>query len=154
MKKPAFLIFFSLILLTSAVYCRKTQETTPGAYSVKLYKDLIKNKALAIVANQTSMIGKTHLVDSLFSLKMNIKLIFSPEHGFRNMADAGEKIEDGKDPGTGIPLISLYGSHLKPTPEDLKGIDMVIFDIQDVEQGFIHIYLRFTIFLKHVLKTM
>lgn len=136
MKKRALIIFFSLIFLTSVSYCKKSQEITPGAYSLELYKSLIKNKALAIVANQTSMIGKTHLVDSLFSLKMNIKVIFSPEHGFRNMADAGEKIEDGKDPGTGIRLISLYGSHLKPTSEDLKGIDMVIFDIQDVGARF------------------
>jgi uncharacterized protein YbbC (DUF1343 family) len=135
MKKPI-LILLSLILMSSLVYCKKNREITPGAYSIELYKDLIKDKSLAIVANQTSMIGNTHLVDSLYSMGMKIKVIFSPEHGFRNMADAGEKIEDGKDPGTGIPLTSLYGSHLKPSPEDLAGIDMVIFDIQDVGARF------------------
>ena len=63
-------------------------------------------------------------------------MIFAPEHGFRDLADAGESIENGKDPETGISIISLYGSHLKPTPEDLTGIDVVIFDIQDVGARF------------------
>ena len=82
------------------------------------------------------MIGQTHLVDTLLSLGVKIKVIFAPEHGFRNLADAGETISDGKDPETGIPLISLYGSHLKPTAQDLSGIDIVIFDIQDVGTRF------------------
>jgi uncharacterized protein YbbC (DUF1343 family) len=82
------------------------------------------------------MIGQTHLVDKLLSIGINIKAIFAPEHGFRNLADAGENIESGKDQHTGIPLVSIYGSHLKPTAEDLKGIDVVIFDIQDVGARF------------------
>ena len=108
----------------------------PGAYQVELYRNILKGKSVALVANQTSMIGHTHLVDSLLSLKVNIKVIFSPEHGFRNLADAGEKIENGNDPATGIQLISIYGKHLKPLPEDLQGIDIVIFDIQDVGARF------------------
>ncbi len=108
----------------------------PGAYQIELYRDLIEGKSVAVVANQTSMIGQTHLVDNLLSVGIDIKVIFSPEHGFRNMADAGEKIDDGKDPATGISLVSLYGSHLKPTTDDLKGIDVVIFDIQDVGARF------------------
>ena len=101
-----------------------------------LFRSLIMGKAVAIVANQTSMIGNTHLVDTLFGLGIDIRCIFAPEHGFRDLADAGENIPDGKDPATGIPLISLYGSHNKPTPEDLDSIDVVIFDIQDVGVRF------------------
>jgi uncharacterized protein YbbC (DUF1343 family) len=97
---------------------------------------MIEGKSVAIVANQTSMIGKRHLVDTLLSIGTQIKVIFSPEHGFRSFADAGEKIDNSKDPETGIPLISLYGSHLKPTKEDLTAVDVVIFDVQDVGARF------------------
>lgn len=129
------LIFTSLIIISLDRNCAK-QVPIPGANQIELYKSLIDGKSVAIVANQTSMIGKTHLVDSLISVGIDIKIIFAPEHGFRNLADAGETIENGKDPETGIPLISLYGSHLKPTPEDIKGIDVVIFDIQDIGVRF------------------
>jgi uncharacterized protein YbbC (DUF1343 family) len=113
-----------------------TKGIITGAQKIEEYRTLIEGKAIAIVANQTSMAGNNHLVDTLHSLGMNIKAIFAPEHGFRNLADAGEKITDGKDPVTGLPIISLYGGHLKPTPEDLSGIDIVIFDIQDVGTRF------------------
>ena len=89
-----------------------------------------------LVVNQTSTIGNTHLVDSLVKLKVNIVKIFGPEHGFRGTADAGEHIENGKDPKTGIPVISLYGDNKKPTPSQLADIDLVIFDIQDVGARF------------------
>jgi uncharacterized protein YbbC (DUF1343 family) len=82
------------------------------------------------------MIGTTHLVDKLLSTGIKIKVIFAPEHGFRDLADAGESISNGKDTETGIPIISLYGSHLKPSANDLSGIDVVIFDIQDVGTRF------------------
>jgi uncharacterized protein YbbC (DUF1343 family) len=108
----------------------------PGAYQIELFRSIIKDKSIAVVANQTSMIGQVHLVDTLLSMGISIKTIFAPEHGFRNLADAGETIENSKDIATGITLISLYGSHLKPTAEDLKGIDVVIFDIQDVGARF------------------
>jgi uncharacterized protein YbbC (DUF1343 family) len=108
----------------------------PGSYQIELYRDMIEGKSVAVVANQTSMTGQTHLVDNLLSIGIDIRVIFAPEHGFRNMADAGERIENGKDPETGISLISLYGSHQKPTPDDLAGIDVVIFDIQDVGVRF------------------
>ena len=136
MKKLAGIIFLTLLSLTTLVYCKKAGNATPGAYQIKQYSKLLEGKSVAILANQTSMIGNTHVVDSLLSYNTDIKVIFSPEHGFRDMADAGEKIESGKDPKTGIPLISLYGNHLKPTPDDLKGIDIVIFDIQDVGARF------------------
>jgi uncharacterized protein YbbC (DUF1343 family) len=136
MKKITLFLFLSLICFTTFVYCKRDQSVKPGAYQIELYRDLLKDKSVAVLANQTSLIGNTHLVDTLLTYGINIKVIFSPEHGFREMADAGEKIEDGKDPDTGIPLISLYGSHLKPTADDLDGIDIVIFDIQDVGARF------------------
>lgn len=108
----------------------------PGANQIESYKNVIAGKSVAIVANQTSMVGQTHLVDTLLKLGINIKEIFAPEHGFRDLADAGETIENGKDPKTGIILKSLYGSHLKPSRDDLTGIDVVIFDIQDVGTRF------------------
>jgi uncharacterized protein YbbC (DUF1343 family) len=107
-----------------------------GAEHTEQYLPLIKGKVVALVANQTSMVKNRHLADTLLSLGIDIKVIFAPEHGFRNMADAGEIITDGKDPVTGISLISLYGNHLKPTVEDLYGLDYVIFDIQDVGARF------------------
>lgn len=107
-----------------------------GASQMNKYIRLLKGKRIALVVNQTSRIGNTHLVDTLISKGINIQTIFAPEHGFRGKADAGEKVADGKDKATGIPLISLYGKHKKPTTNDLKGIDWVLFDIQDVGARF------------------
>lgn len=100
------------------------------------YLALLENKKVALVVNQTSQINGEHLVDILIDEKVDIQSIFAPEHGFRGKADAGEKVADGKDVKTGLPIVSLYGSHKKPTPEDLKGIDVVVFDIQDVGARF------------------
>jgi uncharacterized protein YbbC (DUF1343 family) len=126
-----------LILVITFSFCHITNKTpVPGANQIELYKPLIGGKSVAVVANQTSMVGQTHLVDKLLNIGTDIKVIFAPEHGFRDMADAGEKIEDGKDPETGIKIISLYGTHLKPTQEDLAGVDVVLFDIQDVGTRF------------------
>lgn len=108
----------------------------PGACQPDLYGRLIKGKSVAVVANQTSMAGEKHLVDQLIEMGTRIKAIFAPEHGFRELADAGETIKDGIDIATGIPVISLYGSHRKPAPENLKGIDLMLFDIQDVGARF------------------
>ena len=129
-----FTILISAALFSMSIFAQK--DPIPGANQIELYKSIIEGKAVAVVANQTSKIGSTHLVDTLFSIGINIKVIFAPEHGFRDLADAGESIENSKDTETGIPIISLYGSHLKPTPLDLKGIDVVIFDIQDVGTRF------------------
>ena len=129
-----FTILISTALFSMSIFAQK--DPIPGANQIELYKSIIEGKAVAVVANQTSKIGSTHLVDTLFSIGINIKVIFAPEHGFRDLADAGESIENSKDTETGIPIISLYGSHLKPTPLDLKGIDVVIFDIQDVGTRF------------------
>ena len=107
-----------------------------GADRTEVYMPLIKGKNIAVVANHTSMIGNTHLVDSLISLKVNIVEIFGPEHGFRGDNADGKVIESGIDLHTGLPVISLYGAHRKPSKEDMKGIDLVIFDIQDVGLRF------------------
>jgi uncharacterized protein YbbC (DUF1343 family) len=134
--KYLFTIVYSTLIITSHTCVGVAQPPIPGASHIELYKSFIEAKSVAIVANQTSLIGKTHLVDTLLSLGINIRVIFAPEHGFRDMADAGETIENGKDTQTGISIISLYGDHLKPTKEDLSGIDVVLFDIQDVGTRF------------------
>lgn len=136
MKRLCFELTVLIFASTLSTCIDAQKEPVPGANQIELYKSIISGKSVAVVANQTSMIGHTHLVDTLLSIGINIKAIFAPEHGFRNLADAGENIENGKDPATGIPLISIYGSHLKPTAEDLNGIDIVIFDIQDVGTRF------------------
>lgn len=112
-----------------------------GANRTEEYLNLLKGKKVGIVGNQTSVIYKTnknytHLVDSLLSLKIDIIKVFAPEHGFRGQADAGEKVKDGVDTKTGLPLISLYGKNRKPSKELLKGLDVVLFDIQDVGVRF------------------
>lgn len=96
----------------------------------------LAGKHLGLVVNQTSMVGGKHLVDTLLKLDIDILNIFAPEHGFRGQADAGEVVKDGVDVQTGLPIVSLYGNHKKPTLTDLGGIDLLIFDIQDVGARF------------------
>jgi uncharacterized protein YbbC (DUF1343 family) len=136
MKKGFITLLILSVAITSSVCSGAEKKPVPGAYQTGLYKDLIQGKTIAIVANQTSMVGNTHLVDTLVSLGIRIKQIFAPEHGFRHLADAGETIANGLDPKTGIPIISLYGKQYKPTSDNLKGVDVVIFDIQDVGTRF------------------
>lgn len=107
-----------------------------GAERVDFYLNKLKGKRVAIVANQTSSIKNTHLVDSLLSLGINVKKVFSPEHGFRGNASAGEHVKSSMDVKTGLPLVSLYGTNRKPTAVQLADIDIVIFDIQDVGARF------------------
>ena len=111
-------------------------KITPGAERVEVYLPYLKGKSVAVFANQTSLINGTHLVDTLISRGVKIVKIFGPEHGFRGNADAGEHVGDAKDKKTGIPVISLYGDHKKPTPADFKDVDILIFDIQDVGVRF------------------
>ncbi|MBK8611598.1 MAG: DUF1343 domain-containing protein [Chitinophagaceae bacterium] len=107
-----------------------------GAERMAVYLPMLKGKAVAVFANQTSMVKNIHLVDTLLSSGINVVKIFGPEHGFRGDADAGEQVKDAKDIITGIPIISLYGDHKKPTAEDFKGVDVLVFDIQDVGVRF------------------
>lgn len=130
---------------TSHQFGNKTrlQGTEPilvAANRTEEYLPMLTGKSVGIVANQTSVIfkeeGYTHLVDSLLKLDINITKVFSPEHGFRGKADAGEKVESGTDQETGIPIVSLYGKNRKPSAEQLAGLDLVLFDIQDVGTRF------------------
>ena len=109
---------------------------SPAAERIDAYLPLLRGKSIAVFANQTSMVGNSHLVDTLLKLGVNIKKIFSPEHGFRGTADAGEHVGNLVDKETGIPIISLYGKNRKPTEEVLKDVDIILFDIQDVGVRF------------------
>lgn len=136
------LLFFAQFLACSAEQPKKNlqvdkgKEIVTGAARTEQYLPLLKDKRVALLVNQTSMVGDAHLVDVLFAQKVNIKKIFAPEHGFRGSADAGEHVRDSVDSKTGIPIISLYGDKKKPSNEDLKNIDVVIFDVQDVGVRF------------------
>lgn len=143
--KRIFLFLLVSQLLTSC-YSQKNNNTgdsqasitriKPGAERLAVYLPLLQHKTVAVFANQTSTVGNTHLVDTLQKLGIAVKAIFSPEHGFRGDADAGAKVGNYIDEKTGIPVISLYGSKRKPSAEDLKDIDIMIFDIQDVGTRF------------------
>lgn len=107
-----------------------------GAERTEVWLPMLQGKSVAIVANHTSMIGKTHLLDTMLKSGIRVKKVFAPEHGFRGMAANGQQVASTKDPKTGLPIVSLYGEHKKPTTKDLKGIDVVVFDIQDVGVRF------------------
>ena len=123
-----------LALLSLAVHSQK--RIIPGAERMEQYLPLLKGKNVALFANQTSTVGNSLLVDTLLNRGIKIVRIFGPEHGFRGTADAGEKVGNAIDKETGIEVISLYGQHNKPTAEDLKGVDVMVFDIQDVGVRF------------------
>ena len=133
MTKIKQIICMSLVLLTFSV---GAQDLILGADRTNSYLHLLRGKNIAIAGNQTSMISRNHLVDSLLSLEINIVKVFSPEHGFRGDGDAGAKIKDEIDEKTGIPIISLYGKNKKPSPKQLEEIDILLFDIQDVGARF------------------
>jgi uncharacterized protein YbbC (DUF1343 family) len=136
MKNICSILIVVSLFTTSSIFGQPKKSVTTGAENTGDYISLIKDKTIAIVANQTSLVGKTHLVDTLVSLGIKVKNIFAPEHGFRHLADAGEAISNGLDPKTGIQIISLYGKQYKPTPDNLEGVDVVIYDIQDVGTRF------------------
>ena len=137
-------VILSLLVFFSACSAQKSgqqhtdngQRIIPGAERIEVYLPLIKGKRVAIFANQTSMVGNTNLIDTLSKLGINIKMVFGPEHGFRGTADAGEKVGNFIDVKTGIPVLSLYGSKRRPSADDLKDVDIMIFDIQDVGVRF------------------
>ena len=115
---------------------KEIKQLNVGADRMEEYLPLLKNKTIAVVVNQTSTVGEEHLVDKLIGEGVKIKTIFAPEHGFRGKADAGATIKNGKDNKTGLPIVSLYGKRKKPYNSDLSGIDVVVFDIQDVGARF------------------
>lgn len=126
---------------TPLVSMEKTMDSIiVAANRTAVYIPLLKGKKVGVVANQTSVIfknnGFTHLVDSLLSSGIDLKKVFAPEHGFRGQADAGEKVKDGTDTKTNLPILSLHGKNRKPSAAQLKGLDIVVFDIQDVGVRF------------------
>lgn len=150
-KNTALLIVLTVFACGSSAEKKETLEGTPkneashsdkqilmGADQFDVYSKYLEGKNVAVVANQTSFLQNEnqHLVDFLISKDIEITKVFAPEHGFRGTADAGEHVKDGIDSKTGIPLISLYGNNKKPTQEQLKNVDIVIFDIQDVGARF------------------
>ena len=126
------------IKVKSPLLTKSTSDSAviTGAQQTALYLPLLKGKTIALVVNQTSLIGNTHLVDSLISLGVKIKTIFAPEHGFRGDHSAGAKVSSAIDQKTGIAITSLYGKSRKPSQEQLSGIEAVVFDIQDVGVRF------------------
>ncbi len=114
----------------------ENQRVIIGAEQIETLLHFICDKQTALVVNHSSLIGSTHLVDSLYDIGCCVTRIFAPEHGFRGGADAGETVADGQDIRTGIPIVSIYGNKKKPSCEDLEGIDVVVFDIQDVGARF------------------
>jgi uncharacterized protein YbbC (DUF1343 family) len=138
MKKLPILFFFLAVgaivgfKCTPKSYKNTNKKIITGAEQTEKYLDSIKGKRVAILANPTTIIGKSHLVDSLQKLGINVVKVFGPEHGFRGNASNGAKVNDEVDEITGIKIISLYGKKRKPTPDDLADVDIMIFDIQDV----------------------
>ncbi|HKZ66614.1 MAG TPA: DUF1343 domain-containing protein [Chitinophagaceae bacterium] len=138
---------FLLVTLTLCISCHsQKQSQTPqivaseeikkGADQTEKYIPYLKGKRVAVLANLTTIIGKTHLVDSLKTLGVNIVKVFGPEHGFRGKASAGDEVSDEIDAATGIPIISLYGAKNKPTKADLADVDIMVYDLQDVGVRF------------------
>ncbi|WP_299754421.1 DUF1343 domain-containing protein [uncultured Pontibacter sp.] len=122
--------------VTAAAPAPEAQPFKTGAERLEAYLPQLQGKRVGMIVNQTSTIGQTHLVDTLLSRGVEIKTIFAPEHGFRGEADAGAHIKDGNDPKTGLPIISLYGKNKKPLPQQIKDLDVLLFDIQDVGTRF------------------
>jgi uncharacterized protein YbbC (DUF1343 family) len=144
MHKNNKLIRFTVyLLLLSQFACGQNKITIKeyntviiGAQQFNAYLPLLANKRVGIVTNITGLVGKTSIVDTLLKLKVKVKKIFGPEHGFRSDADAGAHVKSNKDSKTGLPIISLYGANKKPTKEQLKDIDVLIYDIQDIGARF------------------
>lgn len=131
--KYLFLLFFVFIFNTVAA-----QKVVCGAEQMERLLPLLAGKRVALVVNQTSIVGseKVHLLDTLVASGVQVKKVFAPEHGFRGNADAGETVKNGKDARTGVPILSIYGKNKKPAAEQLKDVDVVLFDIQDVGARF------------------
>jgi len=141
-------IIACLLIATLSISCKaqtsqksqtsnlEPQTIKPGAERINVYLPLLKGKRVAVFANHTSTVGNSHLVDTLLKLGVNITVAFAPEHGFRGDVPDGIKIMDYKDEKTGVQVISLYGSKRRPTPDDVKDVDVLVFDIQDVGTRF------------------
>ncbi len=130
------LLMMCTVTNAQVVAIKDYSTVTCGAAQFEKYLPLLENKRVAVLTNITGILGKTSIVDTLISRKVNIIKIFGPEHGFRMDADAGEKVKSNIDQRTGLQIVSLYGSNKKPTAEQLKDIDVLIYDIQDIGTRF------------------
>lgn len=137
-NRNSFYCFVILLVFSHLSFAQEENQLRTGADRLEILLPMIQGKKIALVVNQTSIVSSNqkHLVDTLLTLGIPIEVIFAPEHGFRGEADAGELISDSMDPKTGLRIISLYGANKKPTDEQLKGVDVVLFDIQDVGTRF------------------
>ncbi len=129
-----------MALFSGQVGCQdRTPQIKPGAERLEMYLPLIGERQFALVANHTSLLGKVHLLDTLLSSGIapgQIEKLFCPEHGFRGESGAGILIDDHIDPVTGIQMISLYGSNRKPSRDQMTGVELVLFDLQDIGTRF------------------
>lgn len=130
------LLLFGTFLLVGCKAAPAQKTALPGAYRFSEYLPLLQNKKVGVLVNQTSEVNGVLLPDTLLKLGVEVVRIFSPEHGFRGNADAGAQIKDGIDAQTNLPVISLYGQNKKPTTAQMQGIDVMIYDIQDVGARF------------------
>jgi len=130
-----FLLLFSLIVCF-ACEAQPSAQVVTGAQQLDVLLPLLKNKRVALVVNNTSLVGKTHLVDTLKASGVQLIKIFGPEHGFRGDAADGQHVNDSLDVKTNLPILSLHGKNKKPTAEQLEAIDIIVFDIQDVGARF------------------
>jgi uncharacterized protein YbbC (DUF1343 family) len=130
------LFFFNIFIFSQPTSASAENRITVGAEQISQYLPQLKGKNIALVVNQTSNVFDEHLVDVLLKNNIDIKMIFSPEHGFRGNRDAGEKFDSSVDSKTGIPLVSLYGKNRKPSLSIMKDLDIIVFDIQDVGVRF------------------
>ena len=136
----ALLIFSALILSTS--FIADAAEVTVGAARIDLYKPWLEGRRVALLSNHTGMVGSKHTLDLLLENGVNVVTLFSPEHGFRGTADAGQHVASSVDEVTGIPIASLYnGGKRGPSPEVMAGVDVILVDLQDVGTRFYTYYI-------------
>ena len=133
-KMPLLILFIFGFFVSG--FPQSNNQLVIGASQLNEYLPILANKRIAVVANQTSLIDNTHLIDTLLSTGVNLIKVYAPEHGFRGKADAGASITDERDSKTNLPVLSLYGKNKKPKSADLDSIDLMIFDIQDVGARF------------------
>lgn len=138
-KNSLLFSFLAIIILALSPLTALSQLPRVGAERAELYLPLLKGKRIGLVGNQTSILPQSnnkHVVDFLVENGIQVKKVFVPEHGFRGTADAGEKVDNSVDTKTGLPIVSLYGNNKKPSAEQIKDLDIVIFDLQDVGTRF------------------
>lgn len=129
-------LLFLLIIISLNSFAQKSARPLPAAQFTDEYLPYLNGKRIGMLVNQTSVVSDKHLVDTLLSLKQDVRKIYCPEHGFRGKADAGEKVNNTIDSATNLPIVSLYGNNKKPSKKDLDSIDIMVFDVQDVGVRF------------------